>query len=117
MILSGFDCIIKIYVISLCYVNRDKKEAAFNVFGIAFPNWLVLLKELVGLQKGNDYKRLFNTIIVLAIRLNIGILTNLAQDNCRIHISRNVRECYERNDINIIDWPSRSPDLNIVENI
>jgi len=86
-------------------------------FGIIFPNGLLLLKELLGLQKGDDYKRLFNTFIVPSIRLNIGILANLAQDNCRIHISRHVRESYEMNDINIIDWPSKSPDLNIIENV
>ena len=86
-------------------------------FCIAFPNCLIMLRELVGLQKGEDYKVLFNTFIVSAIRCNMGMLANLAQDNCKIHTSRIARQCYERNDINIIDWPARSPDINIVENI
>jgi len=86
-------------------------------FCIVFPNGLILLKELVGLQKSEDYKRLFKTFIVPSIQLNIGNPANLAQDNCPIHISRSVRQCYETSDINIIDWPSRSPDINIVENI
>jgi len=63
-------------------------------FCIVFPNCLILLRELVGLQKGEDYKRLFNAIIVPSIRLNLEIAANLAQDNCSIHICRTVRQCY-----------------------
>ena len=62
------------------------------------------------------YKKAYIHIVHL-IRLNISNIANLAQDNCPIHISSSVRQCYETNDINIIDWPSKSPDINIVENI
>jgi len=106
-----------LYSKSLLRQRRQKGDGGLMYFCIAFPNGLVLLKELVVQQKVDDYKTLFNTFIVSAIRLNIGILANLAQVNYRIHISRGVRECHEKNDINIIDWPSRSPYLNIVENI
>jgi len=86
-------------------------------FCITLPNGLILLRELVELQKGEEYKATFNTLIVPSIRLNIGKQANLVQDNCRIHTCRIAQECYQANDINIIDWPSKSPDLNIVENV
>jgi len=86
-------------------------------FCIVFPNGLILLRELVGLQKGEDYKRLFNAIIVPSIWLNLGIAANLVQDNCSIHIYSTVRQCYATSDIKIIDWSSKSPELNIVENV
>jgi len=86
-------------------------------FCIAFPNGLVLLRELVGKQKAVHYKALFQSLIVPSIRLNIGPTANLVQDNCRIHIARSIQDTYKASDINVIDWPSRSPDLNIVENI
>ena len=76
--------------------RRQNGDGGLMYFCIAFPNGLVLLKELVVQQKVDDYKTLFNTIIVPAIRLNIRILANLAQVNYRIHISRGVRECYEK---------------------
>ena len=82
-------------------------------FCIVFPNSLILLRELVGVQKGKDYKRLLNTVIVLEIHLNIRISANWVQDNCSIHISGHVRQCYETNDINIIDWSSMSADIHI----
>ena len=52
-----------------------------------------------------------------SIQLNIENMSNLAQDNCPIHTPRSVRQCYETSNIHIIDWPSKSPDINIVENI
>ena len=74
-------------------------------FCIVFPNCLILLRELVGLQKGEDYKRLFNAILVPSIRLNLGIAANYAQDNYSIHICNTLRQCYATSDIKIIDWP------------
>lgn len=102
---------------SIMRERRQKEGGGLMYFCITFPNGLILLRELVGKQKGENYKILFNTVIVPAIRLNMGMSANLAQDNCSIHTSRNVRQCYDTNDINIIPWPSKSPDINIVENI
>lgn len=40
------------------------------------------------------------------------------QDNCPIHRSRSVREWFgQHNNIRVIPWPSRSPDLNPIENL
>ena len=39
------------------------------------------------------------------------------QDNCTIHKTKEVQNHLQSQNIQIIDWPSRSPDLNIVENI
>ena len=102
---------------SVCRQRRQKGDGGLMYFCITLPNGLILHRELVGLQKGADYKETFNTLIVPSIRLNIGKTANLVQNNCRIHTSRIAKECYQINDINVIDWPSKSPDLNIVENV
>ena len=58
------------------------------------------------------------------ILLNLYVKTNFdgncylfQQDNCSIHTSKSVQEFLMDNDITTIPWPSKSPDLNIMENV
>ena len=39
------------------------------------------------------------------------------QDNAPIHVSKSTNAWLHRNKVKQIQWPSRSPDLNIIENI
>jgi transposase len=39
------------------------------------------------------------------------------QDNCPVHTAHIVQDWFRQNNIHIVDWPSRSPDLNPIENV
>lgn len=38
------------------------------------------------------------------------------QDNAAVHTSRLVQSYFNENNISVLPWPARSPDLNIIEN-
>jgi hypothetical protein len=39
------------------------------------------------------------------------------QDNCSIHTAHAVAAWFQEQNINVLEWPSRSPDLNPIENM
>lgn len=39
------------------------------------------------------------------------------QDNCRIHTAESVLDLFDKKIINLLSWPSYSPDINIIENV
>jgi transposase len=39
------------------------------------------------------------------------------QDNCSVHTSHRVATWFQDQNINVLDWPSRSPDVNPIENM
>lgn len=42
----------------------------------------------------------------------------LQQDNAPIHVARSTLECFRERNIKLFkEWPSRSPDMNIIENV
>ena len=41
----------------------------------------------------------------------------LQQDNCRIHVSKLMKEWMAKVNMTTLEWPARSPDLNLIENI
>jgi transposase len=69
----------------------------------------------------------FNTEVYINILQNIMLPSVLGrfperdfiyqQDNCPVHTARQAREWIENEQILILPWPARSPDLNVMENV
>ena len=63
----------------------------------------------------DGYQQLIgNELIKLKTRYNNIIFQ---QDNAPIHVARSIMKWFESHNINVLDWPSLRPDLNLIENI
>lgn len=70
-----------------------------------------------GRMNSNDYLKLVDEEVIHSTNDRFGNNYIFQQDNAAIHTARKVKEYFERNSVQTLDWPALSPDLNIIENV
>jgi len=87
------------------------------VWGMLMPNGLIAVKTLEGKQNAAKYIATIKSFCVPIMNLNIRPKIYLVQDNCSIHVAKQCKEFFKTQHFQIIEWPSKSPDINLMENI
>jgi len=97
--------------------RRQQGGGNIQVFGILIPGPFLFLFELDQHSKSSDYVAFLDSKIK-------PLLENLTdgdfffqQDNASIHVSRETLDYLAGSGFRTLSWPSRSPDLNIIENV
>jgi hypothetical protein len=72
---------------------------------------------LTGRQNSDDYVHTVSEFLLPFAHLNYGTEFIYQQDNASIHVSARSMEFFDEQAVNVLDWPSKSPDLNPIENL
>jgi len=87
------------------------------VWGMLLPNGLIAIKVLQGIQTAATYVETIKSFCVPIMKLNLEPKIWLVQDNCIIHVAKSTIYYLKTENFELIDWPAKSPDLNLMENI
>ena len=71
---------------------------------------------LEGRQNSETYRRVLERHLMPFIDQIDGQTYVFQQDNCRIHTSNAMKTWFTDQNLDLLDWPSFSPDMNIIEN-
>ena len=87
------------------------------VWSLVMPNGLLSYRVLSNSYKARDYVTLLSRYAVPIAVLNLGMSFCFQQDNAPIHRSKVTQDFFKTNSIRVLNWPPRSPDINIMENV
>ena len=98
-------------------LNKRQIGGEVMVWGMIFANGKIWLEWLKGRQNSKSYKQLLDEKALPRIRREMGNDFVLQQDNCSIHVSKLTKEWMAKVNMTTLEWPARSPDLNLIENV
>jgi len=68
-------------------------------------------------MKSEDYQKVLDNNLKLYLRKFQAANLTFMLDNASIHASRSTKEYLQRSQIQVLEWPAISPDLNPIENM
>ncbi|MGH0175970.1 UNVERIFIED_CONTAM: hypothetical protein FKN15_071779 [Acipenser sinensis] len=87
----------------------------WGCFAEAGTGWLVKIE---GKMDGAKYRQILEENLFQSARdLGLGRRFTFQQDNDRKHKAKATMEWLSKKKVNVLEWPSQSPDLNPIENL
>lgn len=102
---------------SLIRQRRQCHGGGIMVWMMILPNGLLCHKIIYGRFSSKEYLELLHNVIVPIATLNFGEDFYFQEDNCSVHKAKVVQHFMQNNNIRVITWPAKSPDINITEDV
>lgn len=97
--------------------RRQCNGGGIMVWLMIMPNCLLSYKIIHGNFNSVGYIKLLSESIVPIIKLNFGLDIWYQEDNSPVHKAKKVQQFLKDAQIRVLEWPPKSPDLNIVEDV
>lgn len=101
-------------------IIRQKRQChggGIMVWMMIMSNGLLSHTIIKGKFKSTDYISMLQKHCVPYLKLNFGTNIIFQEDNCTIHKCRIVKDFWKITGIPVLEWPSKSPDINITEDV
>jgi len=102
-----------------CSILRNRRQQggpSLQVWGALLPNAMLLLFQLPQRLDSVGFMKFMDEEVLPNIKALFGDEFILQQDNAATHNSRYSLAKFQELGVDLLPWPSRSPDLNIIEN-
>lgn len=100
----------------LVHNRRQQGGSSIQVYGALLPGPFLLVFEVCQRNNSELFMDFFESKVLPQIRTLLPENFYLQQDNATIHVSSFSKLRFAELGVELLEWPARSPDLNIIEN-